>query len=129
MVLAAMDVPDPDPRPRWFQNQACPLLAMIQANSSVMGLSQISPVQPIARASRNFPPSTRFRPRNIAAFASSQIGSRSGDVRYDRIPGCPSASFNRYEDRYDEGDVSKVTLPAWPGQGYGRHWLSSGLLV
>ena len=26
-------------------------------------------------------------------------------------------------------DVSKVTLPAWPGQGYGRHWLSSGLLV
>ena len=26
-------------------------------------------------------------------------------------------------------DVSKVTLPAWPGQGYGRHRLSSGLLV
>jgi hypothetical protein len=24
-------------------------------------------------------------------------------------------------------DVSKVTLPAWPGQGYGRHRLSSGL--
>ena len=30
---------------------------------------------------------------------------------------------------FDEDDVSKVTLPAWPGQGYGRHWLSSGLLV
>ena len=30
---------------------------------------------------------------------------------------------------YDEDDVSKVTLPAWPGQGYGRHRLSSGLLV
>ena len=28
-----------------------------------------------------------------------------------------------------DDDVSKVTLPAWPGQGYGRHWLSSGLLV
>ena len=30
---------------------------------------------------------------------------------------------------FDEDDVSKVTLPAWPGQGYGRRWLSSGLLV
>ena len=30
---------------------------------------------------------------------------------------------------FEEDDVSKVTLPAWPGQGYGRHWLSSGLLV
>ena len=30
---------------------------------------------------------------------------------------------------FKEDDVSKVTLPAWPGQGYGRHWLSSGLLV
>ena len=30
---------------------------------------------------------------------------------------------------FDEDDVSKVTLPAWPGQGYGRHWLSSRLLV
>ena len=29
----------------------------------------------------------------------------------------------------DRDDVSKVTLPAWPGQGYGRHWLPSGLLV
>ena len=28
-----------------------------------------------------------------------------------------------------KNDVSKVTLPAWPGQGYGRHRLSSGLLV
>ena len=28
-----------------------------------------------------------------------------------------------------ENDVSKVTLPAWPGQGYGCHRLSSGLLV
>ena len=28
-----------------------------------------------------------------------------------------------------KNDASKVTLPAWPGQGYGRHWLSSGLLV
>ena len=32
-------------------------------------------------------------------------------------------------DRYEIDDVSKVTLPAWLGQGYGRHWLSSGLLV
>nr|XP_051206008.1 formin-like protein 14 [Lolium perenne] len=63
------------------------------------------------------------------AFASSRIGSRSGAVRYDKFSGCPSASFNRYEDMFDEDDISKVTLPAWPGQGYGRHWLSSGLLV
>ena len=28
-----------------------------------------------------------------------------------------------------KNDVSKVTLPAWPGQGNGRHRLSSGLLV
>ena len=28
-----------------------------------------------------------------------------------------------------KNDVSKVTLPAWPRQGYGRHRLSSGLLV
>ena len=28
-----------------------------------------------------------------------------------------------------KNDVSKFTLPAWPGQGYGRHRLSSGLLV
>ena len=26
-------------------------------------------------------------------------------------------------------DVSKVTLPAWPGQGMDATWLSSGLLV
>ena len=26
-------------------------------------------------------------------------------------------------------DVSKVTLPAWPGQGMVATWLSSGLLV
>jgi hypothetical protein len=29
---------------------------------------------------------------------------------------------------HGSNDVSKVTLPAWPGQGYGRHRLSSGLL-
>ena len=29
----------------------------------------------------------------------------------------------------DRDDVSKVTLPAWPGQGYDAIWLSSGLLV
>jgi len=29
----------------------------------------------------------------------------------------------------DRDDVSKVTLPAWPGQGYDASWLSSGLLV
>ena len=28
-----------------------------------------------------------------------------------------------------KNDASEVTLPVWPGQGYGRHWLSSGLLV
>ncbi|XP_051188055.1 uncharacterized protein [Lolium perenne] len=37
-----------------------------------------------------------------SAFASSRIGSRSGVVRYAKFSGCPSASFNRYEDRYDE---------------------------
>ena len=31
----------------------------------------------------------------VPAFASSQIGSRSGVVRYDKFSGCPSASFNR----------------------------------
>nr|XP_051202006.1 uncharacterized protein LOC127315569 [Lolium perenne] len=72
MVFAAMDVPDPDLHPGWFQKQACPLLAMIQANSPVMGLSQISPVQPIARASSNFPPPTRFRP-SFSDAASGQI--------------------------------------------------------
>nr|XP_051219433.1 uncharacterized protein LOC127336637 [Lolium perenne] len=66
---------------------------------------------------------------DLPAFASSRIGSRSGVVRYDKISGCPSASFNRYEDMFDEDDASKVTLPAWPGQGCGRHRLSSGLLV
>nr|XP_051209225.1 uncharacterized protein LOC127326406 [Lolium perenne] len=61
------------------------------------------------------------RQRQPQAFASSRIGSRSGVVRYDKIFRCPSASFNRYEDMFDEDDASKVTLPAWPGQGYGRH--------
>ena len=28
-----------------------------------------------------------------------------------------------------DDDVSKVTLPACHGHGYGRHWLSSALLV
>nr|XP_051223617.1 uncharacterized protein LOC127341727 [Lolium perenne] len=50
-------------------------------------------------------------------------------VSYAKSSGCSSTSFNRYEDMFDEDDASKVTLPAWPGQGYGRHWLSSGLLV
>nr|XP_051227404.1 uncharacterized protein LOC127345038 [Lolium perenne] len=36
------------------------------------------------------------------ASASSRIGSRSGVVRYDKFSGCSSATFNRYEDRYDE---------------------------
>ncbi|XP_051224147.1 uncharacterized protein [Lolium perenne] len=63
------------------------------------------------------------------AFASSRIGSRSGVVRCGKFFGCSSASFNRYEDMFEEDDASKVTLPAWPGQGYGRHWLFSGLLV
>nr|XP_051206482.1 uncharacterized protein LOC127321492 [Lolium perenne] len=51
------------------------------------------------------------------AFASSRIGSRSGVVRYDKFSGCPSTSFNRYEDMFDEDDVSKVTLPACIGWG------------
>nr|XP_051194084.1 uncharacterized protein LOC127307401 isoform X2 [Lolium perenne] len=42
-------------------------------------------------------------PTALQRFASSRIGSRSGVVRYDKISGCPSASFNRYEDQYDEG--------------------------
>nr|XP_051226296.1 uncharacterized protein LOC127344118 [Lolium perenne] len=59
------------------------------------------------------------------AFASSRIGSRSGDVRYDEFSDKFFYSFSQVQD----DDVSKVTLPAWPGQGYGRQWLSSGLLV
>ncbi|XP_051180879.1 uncharacterized protein [Lolium perenne] len=39
---------------------------------------------------------------DAAAFASSRIGSRSVVVRYNKFSGCSSASFNRYEDRYDE---------------------------
>nr|XP_051217155.1 uncharacterized protein LOC127334673 [Lolium perenne] len=74
-------------------------------------------------------PSTSASWSGLLAFASSRIGLRSGVVRYDKFSGCFSASFNRYEDMFDEDNVSKVTLPAWPGQGYGRHWLSSGLLV
>ncbi|XP_051185917.1 uncharacterized protein [Lolium perenne] len=66
------------------------------------------------------PPSVRQAPIRCSAFASSRIGSRSGVVRYDKFSGCSSTSFNRYEDMLDEDDVSKVTLPAWPGQGYGR---------
>nr|XP_051183729.1 uncharacterized protein LOC127297463 isoform X1 [Lolium perenne]XP_051183730.1 uncharacterized protein LOC127297463 isoform X2 [Lolium perenne]XP_051183731.1 uncharacterized protein LOC127297463 isoform X3 [Lolium perenne]XP_051183732.1 uncharacterized protein LOC127297463 isoform X4 [Lolium perenne]XP_051183733.1 uncharacterized protein LOC127297463 isoform X5 [Lolium perenne] len=65
---------------------------------------------------------------SLPRFASSRISRRVG-ASYDEISGCPSASFNRYEDMFDEDDASKVTLPAWPGQGYGRHRLSSGLLV
>nr|XP_051218594.1 uncharacterized protein LOC127335900 [Lolium perenne] len=52
-------------------------------------------------------------------------GSRSGDVRYDEF----SDKFFCNLSQVQDDDVSKVTLPAWPGQGYGRHWLSSGLLV
>nr|XP_051201174.1 uncharacterized protein LOC127314696 isoform X1 [Lolium perenne] len=59
------------------------------------------------------------------AFASSRIGSRSGDVRYVEFSDKFFCSFSQVRD----DDVSKVTLPAWPGQGYGCHWLSSGLLV
>lgn len=36
--------------------------------------------------------------------------------------------LDRLSQVWDD-DVSKVTLPTWPGQGYGRHWLSLGLLV
>nr|XP_051206832.1 uncharacterized protein LOC127321913 [Lolium perenne] len=78
------------------------------------------PVSPPASS----PPSARqaaIHRRLYAAFASSRIGSRSGVVRYDKF----FCSFSQVRD----DDVSKVTLPAWPGQGYGRHWLSSGLLV
>nr|XP_051207315.1 uncharacterized protein LOC127323172 [Lolium perenne] len=85
-----------------------------------------SVVYPPGQPSSPSPPPPRRAPQ---AFASSRIGSRSGVVRYDKFSGCSSASFNRYEDMFDEDDASKVTLPAWPGQGYGRHWLSSGLLV
>nr|XP_051200509.1 uncharacterized protein LOC127314077 isoform X2 [Lolium perenne] len=75
-----------------------------------------------ARAARSSRRRHRSDPaQDSAAFASSRIGSRSGDVRYDKSSGCFSASFNRYEDMFDEDDASKVTLPAWPGQGYGRH--------
>nr|XP_051223069.1 uncharacterized protein LOC127341301 isoform X2 [Lolium perenne] len=51
------------------------------------------------------------------AFASSRIGSRSGVVRYDKFSGCSSASFNRYEDMFDEDDVSKgyPSGLAWAG--------------
>nr|XP_051215909.1 uncharacterized protein LOC127333568 [Lolium perenne] len=83
----------------------------------------------LLRATSTFVPEPNRFTIELQAFASSRIGPRSGVVRYDKFSGCSSASFNRYEDRYDEGDVSKVTLPAWPGRGYGRHRLSSGLLV
>ena len=40
---------------------------------------------------------------------------------------CPlSAPFVFSRFMFD--DVSKVTLPAWPGQGYERHWLFSRTL-
>nr|XP_051183048.1 uncharacterized protein LOC127296861 isoform X1 [Lolium perenne]XP_051183049.1 uncharacterized protein LOC127296861 isoform X2 [Lolium perenne]XP_051183050.1 uncharacterized protein LOC127296861 isoform X3 [Lolium perenne] len=65
------------------------------------------------------------RANHPLAFASSRIGSRSVDVRYDEFSDKFFCSFSQVRD----DDVSKVTLPAWPGQGYGRHWLSSGLLV
>ena len=32
-------------------------------------------------------------------------------------------------DRYEIDNVSKVTLPAWLGQGMDATWLSSGLLI
>nr|XP_051178713.1 uncharacterized protein LOC127293181 isoform X1 [Lolium perenne] len=70
------------------------------------------------------PLSSSSAPREHA-FASSRIGSRSGVVRYDEFSDKFFCSFPQVRD----DDVSKVTLPAWPGQGYGRHWLSSGLLV
>nr|XP_051223912.1 verprolin-like [Lolium perenne] len=65
------------------------------------------------------------RASQCLAFASSRIGSRSGDVRNGEFSDKFFCSFSQVRD----DDVSKVTLPAWPGQGYGRHWLSSGLLV
>ena len=37
----------------------------------------------------------RLHPMCVPAFASSRIGSRIGVVRYDKLSGCPSASFNR----------------------------------
>ena len=46
---------------------------------------------------------------------------------------CLSSSFCRQPvarlSQVWDDNVSKVTLPAWPGQGYGRYRLSSGLLV
>ena len=40
-----------------------------------------------------------------------------------------SASVRQMLQVCDRDDVSKVTLLAWPGQGYDAIWLSSGLLV
>nr|XP_051219293.1 uncharacterized protein LOC127336518 [Lolium perenne] len=104
-------------------------------------MREIIQVNNIRRASAQFPAkavaprvqqlgflrrSTRPDPAQYsAAFASSRIGSRSGVVRYDEFSDKFFCSFSQVRD----DDVSKVTLPAWPGQGYGRHWLSSGLLV
>nr|XP_051182424.1 uncharacterized protein LOC127296400 isoform X4 [Lolium perenne]XP_051182425.1 uncharacterized protein LOC127296400 isoform X5 [Lolium perenne]XP_051182426.1 uncharacterized protein LOC127296400 isoform X6 [Lolium perenne] len=65
------------------------------------------------------PAAGQIRPRTAQHLLLSRIGSRSGAVRYAKSSGCSSASYNRYEDMFDEDDVSKVTLPAWPGQGYG----------
>nr|XP_051191499.1 uncharacterized protein LOC127305163 isoform X2 [Lolium perenne]XP_051191500.1 uncharacterized protein LOC127305163 isoform X3 [Lolium perenne]XP_051191501.1 uncharacterized protein LOC127305163 isoform X4 [Lolium perenne] len=75
------------------------------------------PEQPVSPCAHLLPVAA-CRPdsaQNGAAFAFSRIGSRSGVVRYAKFSGCPSASFNRYEDMFDEDDASKVTLPALPG--------------
>nr|XP_051209096.1 uncharacterized protein LOC127326281 [Lolium perenne] len=50
----------------------------------------------------NFAASLLSGDLDVQPFASSRIGSRSGVVRYDEFSGCSSASFNRYEDRYNE---------------------------
>ncbi|XP_071679314.1 uncharacterized protein [Lolium perenne] len=83
-----------------------------------MGLARDPQIQSVATSRPD-------RALDSAAFASSRIGSRSVDVRYDEFSDKFFCSFSQVRD----DDVSKVTLPAWPGQGYGRYWLSSGLLV
>ena len=58
------------------------------------------------------------------AYTSSSL------VKYEPVL-IAALGHNRAGMKIDtkKNDASKVTLPAWPGQGYGRYWLSSGLLV
>nr|XP_051202413.1 uncharacterized protein LOC127316032 [Lolium perenne] len=117
--------------PRWSTSKGCAPVFLQHPNSSPADPAPTGP-QPRSAGSDQRPmrpnsirhQARQIRPRNSAAFASSRIGSRSVDVRYDEFSDKFFCSFSQVRD----GDVSKVTLPAWPGQGYGRSLLSSRTL-